>query len=202
MSQPGKAGVLVPLILTKIGLALIAGYTIDLFFRKSNKKILNHIEKFDHDECHHDHKIDEIACCGHELSDKPNIKEMLLHPFIHTAKVFFFIFIVSLLINFAFFKLGDDNISKLFMHNSFFQPFIAAIVGLIPNCAASVAITELYLKGIIGFGSTIAGLSAGAGLGLLVLFKENKNIKNTLTILALLMFFSVFAGVLIQYFYN
>ncbi len=201
LSQPDKINIILPLIITKVALALVIGYIVDLIFRKSNKKILSHIERFDRDECHHGHEVDEVACCGHELSNKPNIREMFLHPFIHTAKVFIFIFAVSLLINYAFFKLGEENLSKLFLSNSILQPFIAALVGLIPNCAASVAITELYLKGAIGYGSAIAGLSAGAGLGLLVLFKENKNLKNTLTILGLLLFFSILAGVLIQYFY-
>ncbi|MCL5411022.1 MAG: arsenic efflux protein [Patescibacteria group bacterium] len=202
LSQPEKAKIILPLILTKIGLALFAGYSVDLLYRKSNKKVLNHIDKFDHHECHHEHKIDEAACCGHELGEKLNAKDIIIHPLIHTAKIFVFIFATTLVINYVFFRIGDDNIPRLFLGHSIFQPVMAAFIGLIPNCAASVAITEMYLKGAISFGSTIAGLSAGAGLGLLVLFRENKNLKNTFIVLGLLLFFSITAGILIQYFYG
>jgi len=202
LSQPEKAAVVLPLILTKIGLALFAGYLIDLLYRRSNKKVLSHIDKFDHHECHHEHKIDEAACCGHELGEQINAKDIIIHPLVHTAKISFFIFITTFALNYAFFKIGDNNIPRLFLGHSIFQPVVAALVGLIPNCAASVAITEMYLKGAISYGSTIAGLSAGAGLGLLVLFRENKNLKNTLIILGLLLFFSITAGILIQYVYG
>jgi len=198
LSEPGKAKIIFPLILTKIVLALFAGYLVDLFYRKSNKKILNHIDKFDHNECHHDHTVDETACCGHELGERPKVKNLLIHPLIHTIKIFVFIFLVTLLLNYAFWQIGDENISAFFLNRSIFQPIFAALIGLIPNCAASVAIAELYLKGAISYGSTISGLSAGAGLGIIVLFKENNNSKNTLTILGLLLFFSIAAGILID----
>jgi len=80
----------------------------------------------------------------------------------------------------------------------FFQPFIATLVGLIPNCAASVAITEIYLKGGITFGSAIAGLSASGGLGLLVLVKENEDRKETALIITLLICISLAAGIAIN----
>lgn len=198
LSEPNKAKIVLPLILTKIMLALFAGYIVDFFSRKSNKKVLNHIDKFDHHECHHDHTVDETACCGHELGEKPQVKNLLIHPLIHTAKIFIFIFLVTLFLNYAFFRIGNENISNFFLSRSIFQPVVAALIGLIPNCAASVAIAELYLRGAITFGSTIAGLSAGAGLGLLVLFKENKSLKNTLTILGLLLLFSIGSGILID----
>ena len=202
LSRPDKAGIIMPIILTKIVLAFIAGYLVDLVYRKKNEKVLKHIKQFEHEECHHGHEIDEAGCCGHEVGDKLEFKDLLIHPLRHTAKIFAFLFAVTLLINYAFFRYGDDNISRLFLGHSFFQPFITALVGLIPNCAASVAITEMYLRGAISYGSVISGLSASGGLGLLVLFRENKNLKNTLAILGLLLFFSIGAGVLIQYIYG
>ena len=202
LSQPDKAKVIVPIILTKIVLALFAGYLVDFIYRRKNKKVLKHIEQFEHEECHHEHNVDEVGCCGHEVGDKLEIKDLIIHPLRHTAKIFAFIFAVTLIINYIFFHFGDANISRLFLGHSFFQPFITAFVGLIPNCAASVAITQMYLRGAISYGSVISGLAAGGGLGLLVLFKENKNLKNTLTILGLLLFFSISAGVLIQYIYG
>jgi hypothetical protein len=206
LSQPDKAYVILPLIFIKILTALAAGYAVDFTFRRINKKTLAHIEAYavgkDDKEHNHGSIIDEQACCGHSMSSiakKFNPREIFLHPVIHTAKIFLFIFIISFLINFAVFRIGEDAFGELFFSNSFLQPFIAALVGLIPNCAASVAITELYLKGLISYGSVIAGLCASGGLGLLVLFKEEKNKKNVFIVISLLFSISVLAGLSVQY---
>jgi hypothetical protein len=206
LSQPSKARIILPLILTKIVIAIIAGYLIDFVYRKTNKKTLLHIDAFahGHDDSDHDHNaiIDEQACCGHSTSSsakKFNAKEIFLHPLIHTAKIFVFIFIASFLINFLVFQIGAESFGKMFLGHSFLQPFFAALIGLIPNCAASVAITQLYLKDAISYGSVIAGLCASGGLGILVLFKEEPDKKSVFKILGLLFGISVSAGLIIQY---
>jgi predicted cobalt transporter CbtA len=206
LSHPGKAGLIWPIIFTKIFVGLAAGYCLDLLFRKNYKSTLNHIEAYacgEDDACHHHETVmDTEACCGHSTSSsahKFNPKEIFFHPVIHTAKIFVFIFAISFLINIAVFYIGEEAFGKLFLGHSFFQPFIAAFVGLIPNCAASVAITELYLKGAITYGSLIAGLCASAGLGILVLFKEEKRNKEVFKILGLLLGISIVAGLVIQY---
>ena len=206
LAQPDKAGLILPLVLTKIFIALVAGYAIDLFFRKANESTLVHIEAYarGEDDEHHNHSIvmDREACCGHSTSasaQKFNPKEIFFHPAIHTAKIFAFIFAISFLINAAVFLMGEEAFGKLFSGHTFFQPFMAALVGLIPNCAVSVAITELYLKGAITYGSLIAGLCASAGLGILVLFREEKEKKEIFKILGLLFGISVLVGSLIQY---
>jgi len=207
LSQPDKAKILIPLILTKIIIAVIAGYTIDLFFQKTNKKTLEHAEAYvegkDDLAHHHEVVIEEQACCGHcpsPSAKKFNPKEIIFHPLIHTLKIFFFILATTLVINFAVWQIGDLNLQRIFAGHLFLQPIIAALFGLIPNCAASVAITELYLKGIITYGAVIAGLCASGGLGLLVLLKEDKNRGEILKIIGLLFGISVFAGLVIQYF--
>lgn len=203
LSQPDKARIIIPLIITKIVVALIAGYLIDLFFRKSNQKIFDHDDAFSHGECKdHNHKVEDKACCGHDLSKNQRTKDLIVHPIKHTIRIFLFIFITSFLVNLIVFRIGDNNLSRIFLGHSIFQPFLAAIIGLIPNCSASVFITGLFLKGVISYGSVVAGLCASTGLGVLVLFKENKNIKDNLKILALLLFISIFAGVLIQSIYG
>lgn len=207
LSRPNTAGLLGPLLLTKIGVALLAGYALDFLFRKSNQNILDHIGVYargEDDESHHHETImNEEACCGHSTNpsaERFNPREIFLHPLIHTTKIFLFIFAISLLINGAVFYLGEEAFGKLFMGQSFFQPFMAALVGLIPNCAASVAITELYLKGAITYGSLIAGLCASGGLGILVLFREEKGKKEVFRILGLLFGISILVGLVIQYF--
>lgn len=206
LSQPDKAGIILPLILMKIFIALVAGYSIDFVFRKTNKKTLEHIKAYARGEDdkfhHHEAILDKEACCGHSTSSsakKFNPKEIFLHPIIHTAKIFIFIFAVSFLINIAVFQIGEEAFGKLFLGHSFFQPFLAALIGLVPNCAASVTIAELYLKGAITYGSVIAGLSASGGLGILVLFREEKDKKAVFKILGMLFGISVAAGLAIQY---
>jgi hypothetical protein len=207
LSQPEKASLILPLVLTKICIALVAGYALDLFFRRANESTLVHIKAYarGEDDAHHDHAIvmDEEACCGHSTSSsahKFNPREIFFHPCIHTAKIFAFIFAVSLLINATVFLMGEESFGKLFLGQTLLQPFMAALVGLIPNCAASVAITELYLKGAITYGSLIAGLCASAGLGILVLFREENEKKEMFKVLGLLFGISVLAGSIIQYF--
>ncbi len=192
LSNPGKAHLILPLIAAKFILALAAGYGIDFFYRKkmasAEEEISCTIENTDQDEFH--------SCCGSDA--QTSTKEIILHGIIHTLKVFFYIFLVTLMLNLIIHWIGEDNLSTVFMKNSLLQPIIVSIIGLIPNCAASVAITEVFLKGGISFGSTVAGLSAGAGLGLLVLFKENRPIKDTLKVVALLVTISAVAGIIIQ----
>lgn len=206
LSQPDRAGLILPLLATKIFIALAAGYAIDLLFRKSNEGILIHIDAYSRgkDDRHHNHSmvIDKEACCGHSTSpsaNKFNPKEIFLHPVIHTAKIFVFIFLISFLINASVLLMGEENFGKLFSGHHYFQPFVVALVGLIPSCAASVAITELYLKGVITYGSLISGLCASAGLGILVLFREEREKKEIIKVLGLLLGISILFGSVIQY---
>lgn len=89
-------------------------------------------------------------------------------------------------------------LSKLLMSGSIFQPLVAGLIGLIPNCASSVLLTELFLSNNISFASIIAGLSSGSGLGMVILFKENKNIKENLKILGLVYLLGVSVGIIIE----
>lgn len=206
LAQPHQAGMILPLLAVKLVIAIAAGYAVDLIFRKSagpaeaevcatsaeEMTLVPHA-----DDAHPDNA--EEGCCGHHcVMAKPNYREMLLHPVIHTLKVFVFIFVVSLALGLAMFWMGS-GISRMLLKDTVFQPVIVGLFGLIPNCAASVAITEVFLKGGISFGSAVAGLSSSAGLGMLVLLQENRNVRDTLKIIGLLYGISVTAGIIVQY---
>ena len=94
--------------------------------------------------------------------------------------------------------MGEEKMAVLLLKDTFIQPFIAALIGLVPNCAASVMITEAYLGGAITFGSLIAGLTSGAGVGVLYLFQRNSNMKQNLGILLLMFLIGAVSGVLLQ----
>ena len=118
----------------------------------------------------------------------------------HTLKVFFFIFLISLAIGTVIRFIGEESLSALFSDIPVLGEAAAGLVGLIPNCAASVAITQLYLEGIIGSGPMMSGLLVSAGMGLLVLFKENRDMRENVTITVVLYIMSVLWGVLIEFF--
>lgn len=195
LSRSESMHLILPIIGTKIIIAIIAGFIIDFIFRKESTKTVEHIEAVEegHDSKKHHHEavIDEVACCGHSTSctsKKFDIKEIFWHPIVHTLNIFGFIFVTTLIINYLL-SMVDLKI--------FNNVFITALIGLIPNCGASVTITELYLKNAIGFGPTIAGLSASGGLGLLILWKEEKNKKMFFRVLGLLYGIAVIAGLVV-----
>lgn len=195
MAEPSKLHLVVPILLTKIVIAIIAGYLID-FVLNQTKSENTPISKQDAEE------EEEEGCCKHHIS-KPRKRDLILHPVEHTFNVFIFILLITIGINYLVFRVGgEENLGQYLLSNSIFQPVITAIVGLIPNCAVSIAITLMYLKGAIGFGSVISGLCSSAGLGILVLFKKNSSLKDTFRIIIMLLGVSIFSGILIQVLYN
>lgn len=195
MSRPESVHLIWPIVGTKIVIAIIAGFVIDFIFRKERVTTIEHLEAifegYDNKKHHHEVVVEEVACCGHSTScnsKKFNIKEIFWHPILHTINVFGFIFVTTLIINFLLSKINLGVFNNV---------FLTALIGLIPNCASSVTITELYLKGTIGFAPAVAGLSASGGLGLLILWREEKNKKIFFKILGLLYVIAVIAGLVV-----
>lgn len=167
------------LLLTKVIIGILAGFIIDFILRKRKNKT-NEIKDF----CEHEH-----CDCKHSLI-KSTIK--------HTINITLFIFGISLLLHLGLHYLGEDNIGKLLLKDTIFSPFLSSLIGLIPNCASSVIITELYLNGALSFASCIAGLLTGSGVASVVLFKLNKNLKENLLIILTLYLIGSFSGLLIE----
>ncbi|MEG1647028.1 MAG: putative manganese transporter [Clostridia bacterium] len=265
LSNYNKIGLLLPLILIKLVMALFAGFTLDFIMKglRKNKQIsfeetenicinnetsnndapsqINHLHNdlswldvktkinsksselsrldietqlkleyngFDNHtniendnasnnidiETHKNHAHDdenEKGCCGHSLNKATNY---LLHPLIHSLKVFVYVLIVNLAMGTAIYYLGEEKLQAIMLSSHAFQPFIAGLIGMIPNCASSVLITELYLLGGLNLGSAIAGLSVNAGIAFAVLFKQNKPLKQNFAILFGLYLYSCIIG--------
>ncbi len=188
LSAPEKASMILPLILTKIVIALFFGYLIDFIFKLIKKNQVIENIKFEESK----------GCCAHHVS-KPRKRDLIYHPLIHTINIFVFVVIISLVINFFIHNAGGgEALAQNMVGKSMLQIVSATIFGLIPNCAASVGITLLYINNTLAFAPTVAGLCSSAGLGLIVLVKKNKNKLDTLKIILLLMFISIFSGVLLQ----
>ena len=179
LSRNASISTILPLLGTKFIVGLISGFTID--FLLINKKK----EKQTYSICEDEH-------CGCE--EEENLFKSSL---IHTIKTFIFIFIATFIITLVFELFGEEYLSKLLLKDTLISPFITSLIGLIPNCASSVILTELYLSNSINFASVISGLLTGSGVAILVLFKSNKNIKENLTILSLVYGIGVITGIII-----
>ena len=167
------------LVVLKILIGMICGFIIDLIIRKEEPK--EHFEICEHDHCDCEHGI-------------------VMSAIKHTLKILIFIFIITFILNAAFHYIGEDNIKHIFDKTNFFTPFIAALIGLIPNCGSSIILTELYITNILPLSSALAGLLANSGVALLILFKSNKNIKENLKIVGILYSISAITGLLLKIF--
>ena len=178
LSKGASFTLILKFVFIKILIGIIFGFIIDLIFKK--KLEADHI----HEICDDDH-----CDCDHGII-KSSIK--------HTLNIFIFLLVISFLLNFVMAYYGEDKLRNLLLDNNIFSPFISSLIGLIPNCGASVIITELYLSNVISFGSALSGLLTGSGVAILVLFRVNHNIKENLKILSLIYFIGVFCGIIIN----
>lgn len=186
ISHPEMTKDLVIILVVKLLIAIIAGSIIDGILNKRKKKE----SKYDEHEMHeHVHEMCKDCDCEH------GILKSTIH---HTLSIFFFLLIITFAINLIVGFIGEENFSKIILSGSIFQPFVASIIGLIPNCAASVLLSSLYIEGALSLGSIIAGLSTGAGVGSIILFKTNKNIKENLKILGLVYIIGAVCGIIID----
>ena len=179
LGHPEQAGIIIRLLVVKVIIATIAGYIADLCFSKH--LIKDNLISNPCDHCCHDHNG-------------------ILKPAInHTLKLFVYLFLFSGILNLLTEAAGINAISIFLLKGSILQPFLTALLGFIPNCAASVLLIELYLSQAISFTSVISGLCTNAGLGLVVLFKVNKNKKENLLITGLLYLTAIIAGIILYY---
>lgn len=180
----GNITLILKVLAVKFVIALVAGLAIDLILKAIYKKkgIIpepNIEELCERDNCH----------CKHDI---------LKSALVHTGKVTLFIFIFSFVLNFLVYFVGESNIALLILNKPVIANILAAIVGLIPNCASSVVISELFLDGTLSAGALISGLLVNSGIALAVLFRTNRPRKNTLAIVGILLAISIVAGIVID----
>lgn len=177
LSQPQAFPSVIRLLGVKLIVAAVAGLATDFVLKHFLKP--KDPEPFD-DLCSH------CGCESHGIFRSAAV---------HTLRILLFIFVVNIVLSFAIYFIGEAAISRFLLSGSVFQPLLAGLIGFIPNCAASIILTELYLAGSLSFGSAVTGLCTGAGLGLAVLFKLNKNHKENFAIAGVLYVVAVVAGV-------
>ncbi len=179
ISEKVEISLILKILLIKIFFGIVYGLIIDKIINKKKKDKETNYELCDKEHCD----------CNHSI---------LLSAIKHTLHITLFIFIITLIINTIFTLLGDNYLSKILLNNSILSPFITSLIGLIPNCAASVILTELYLNSTISLGALIGGLLTSSGSSLLVLIKNNKNQKENLSIILLLYTLGILSGIIIE----
>lgn len=180
LSEPGHVGEMLLLIGIKVVIAVLAGLVIDFIVKRNNGSGEENIKKL-------------CSGCGCEHG-------IFLSALKHTVSIFAIVLAANIVLGGLIHLVGEENLGKFMLSGSFFQPILAAVIGLIPNCAASVLITELYIGGAFTLSSAVTGLCAGAGVGLIVLFRANRNLKDCVRIILLLFGISAAAGLLLSLF--
>lgn len=182
ISEAVPFSLIIQILLIKLLIGMTAGLAIDFILRKRNNK---------ENEIHiHDICQDEHCHCDEEGILKSSIK--------HTLHIFVYIFIITLIINILIYCIGEENIAHIAINVPVLGNLIASIIGLIPNCASSVILTQLYLQNILPLGCLISGLLVNSGIGMLVLFKVNKNKKDNMAILTILFLIGAISGIIID----
>lgn len=189
ISEAVSPNVIIKILAIKLIIGIIAGFVIDFIIRIIHK---NKKEKLEEEK---EIEIEHLCEEGHCHCESGSILKSALS---HTINIFVFIIIVTFIINILVYFIGEENISNLLLDRKILGPVIASLIGLIPNCAASVIITNMYLENVISSASMISGLLTGAGVGLAVLFKTNRNIKENLKIVGILYFIGAISGIILE----
>lgn len=170
LAHPEQSYLLIYILITKFIFAAFLGYIVDCLIQN-----------------HHSDKqaTTSMRCDCHQTHHH----SLFITALFRTVKIYAFLFAVSFVLTWLIHDIGEQQLASVMLERSIFQPFMAILVGFIPNCAASVVLTELFAEGMLSFGSLIAGLSVNAGLGFMVLLKAMQN-KKELCVLICILFFS------------
>ena len=181
LSEKVDIMIILKIIGFKVLIGIIIGVLVDIIYKSNRDSNKEHIHEICEDEnCH----------CEEDGVFISSIK--------HTLKITLFVLIANLFINIIIYLIGEDKLSNLLLNKNIITYFIASLIGLIPNCASSVIITELYLSNFITIGTLLSGLLTGSGLGILLLFRTNKNLKENITILSIIYLVGVIIGILVD----
>lgn len=182
ISENIAIGIIIKILAIKFLIGVISGIIIDVIFNLKNKG--KEIKEEHVDFCEHEH------CHCEEGILKSAIR--------HTISIFAFILLITFILNLVIHNIGEEKLSNLIMNNKILGPAIAGLIGLIPNCASSVIISQLYIEKVISSAIMISGLLVNAGVGLLVLFRVNRNLKENIKITAILYGIGVISGILLE----
>lgn len=182
ISREISAGTITKILGIKVAIAIVTGLVAEYVYVKVLQK--KEKEPDIHVVCEEEH-------CHCEDG-------VLISAIKHTVKIGIYIMLISFALNIITEYWGIENVKGLFSSMPVVEQMLSALIGLIPNCASSVVITEFYLDGVISAGAMMAGLLVNAGVGMLVLFRLNRHVKQNFGIVGVMYLLGVFWGVIIQ----
>lgn len=196
LSEPTKILSIIPLLICKFLIAILIGFIVDLILKQDKKEV--------HDHTSHCTKEMDLhtGCCNHDIEDSKHenfAKRFLLHPLYHSLKICAYILVFNIIFGVSIYFIGEERLVVFLTSNQELSPILAVIFGFIPNCVGSVLLTQLYVLGALPFGSTLGGLIANAGIAYIMLFKQNKNLKENLFIVLTLAVTGIVFGYLINF---
>lgn len=182
-SGSDKTIMILPLIGIKFAVGFVSGIVVDLLYKKQD--VLKANKEIEHHTCHvHD-------------QENTSLHQHLIHPLLHSAEIFLYVLVINLVLGFVIAGVGEDSFKAFLDTNKYLAPLYACIVGLIPNCASSLLLTELFISGNLSFGALTAGLLVNSGLGMLVLIKNRRSAKNVILVLGICLFVALISGYVI-----
>ena len=181
LSERAGIGFITKVLIVKALYGVIAGFLVDFLFRKLNERRIGV-------------GIHGICTQEHCHCEKGIVRSALKH----TVSITFFILLISIALNILLAVVGTENLSNLVLNRPVIGEVLAGLIGLIPNCAASIALTQLYLEGVMSAGAMVSGLMVGAGVGLLVLFRTNRHTRQNIQLTILLYILGVAGGLIVQ----
>ena len=176
----GRAIMVLPLIASKFVIGVLVGMLIDLVYRKGQlEKPQEELKDVICEEHHHEHT---------------KIHKHLIHPLVHSLEIFAYVLVINVSLGLIIASVGEENFANFLLSNKYAAPVFAAFIGLIPNCASSVLLSELYLTGYLSFGALLAGLLVNSGLGMMILLKNKTQWKQTLLVIAICLITAIVFG--------
>lgn len=189
LTNPTQKTIMVlPLIASKFVIGFLVGMLVDLVYR--NQEIATP-----------EHELEDVICDEHHHKHHKKLHKHLIHPLIHSLEIFAYVLVINVSLGLIIASVGRDNFTNFIISNQYAAPVYATLIGLIPNCASSVLLSELYIENSLSFGALLSGLLVNAGLGMMILLKNKANIKKTfiiigVCILAAIVFGYLFCGIL------
>lgn len=178
LSNPSQYKMLGIFLISKVIIAIVAGYLLDLILRKE----INEEDDFEIE-------VDGICGCN---------QNSFINALYKTATTIFYIFLINVGLGYIIYFIGEETLASMLAVHPYLQPILASVIGFVPNCAISILLVQLYMMNALTFGSMIAGLCTGAGVGMAVLFKNNKNMKENLLLVLYIGLVAISSGILLD----
>ena len=176
----GRAIMVLPLIASKFVIGFAIGMLVDLIYHKQELRTP-------------EEELKDVICEEHH-HEHTKIHKHLIHPLVHSLEIFAYVLVINIALGLIIASVGEENFANFLLSNRYAAPVYAALIGLIPNCASSVLLSELYLTNYLSFGALLSGLLVNSGLGMMILLKSKTTWKQTLIVIAICLVTAIVFG--------